>query len=57
VPTGVIATSTTDVAIRRFADRDHNITHWTEVERAATSSPSNSPRSWRGRPRLLRHLT
>jgi pimeloyl-ACP methyl ester carboxylesterase len=33
VPTGVIATSTTDVAIRRFADRDHNITHWTEVER------------------------
>ncbi|MCP2336336.1 epoxide hydrolase family protein [Actinomadura rupiterrae] len=33
VPTGVIATATTDVAIRRFADRDHNITHWTEVER------------------------
>ncbi|MFB4300529.1 epoxide hydrolase family protein [Actinomadura sp. NTSP31] len=33
VPTGVIATSTTDVAIRRFADRDHNVTHWTEVER------------------------
>ncbi|GAA2157726.1 epoxide hydrolase family protein [Actinomadura napierensis] len=33
VPTGVIATSTTDVAIRRFAERDHNITHWTEIER------------------------
>ena len=33
VPTGVIATRTTDVAIRRFAERDHHITHWTEVER------------------------
>ena len=33
VPTAVIATSTTDVAIRRFADRDHSIVRWTEVER------------------------
>ncbi|MGY0235318.1 epoxide hydrolase family protein [Longispora urticae] len=33
VPTAVIATATTDVAIRRFAERDHNVTRWTEVER------------------------
>ncbi|HEY2791820.1 MAG TPA: epoxide hydrolase [Micromonosporaceae bacterium] len=33
VPTGVIVTATTDVAVRRFADRDHHVTHWTEVER------------------------
>ncbi|MGI5163793.1 epoxide hydrolase family protein [Spirillospora sp. CA-253888] len=33
VPTGVIATATTDVAIRRFAERDHNVVHWTETER------------------------
>ncbi len=23
----------TDVAIRRFAERDHHITHWSELER------------------------
>ncbi|WP_424639465.1 alpha/beta fold hydrolase [Embleya sp. AB8] len=33
VPTGVMVTSTTDVAIRRFAERDHNVMHWTEVQR------------------------
>jgi pimeloyl-ACP methyl ester carboxylesterase len=33
VPTGVIVTGTTDVAVRRFADRDYLVTHWTEVER------------------------
>ncbi|MFD7560635.1 hypothetical protein ACFV9E_39845 [Streptomyces sp. NPDC059835] len=33
VPTCVAVALNTDVAIRRFAERDHNITHWTELER------------------------
>ena len=33
VPTGVLVSLTQDVAIRRFAERDHNVVHWTEVER------------------------
>ncbi|MFE2571365.1 epoxide hydrolase family protein [Streptomyces mirabilis] len=32
VPTGVAVVLNTDVAIRRFAERDHNITHWSELE-------------------------
>ncbi|MEU0787710.1 epoxide hydrolase family protein [Streptomyces sp. NPDC006173] len=32
VPTGVAVALKTDIAIRRFAERDHNITHWTELE-------------------------
>lgn len=31
VPTGVLVSCTHDIAIRRFADREHNITHWTEA--------------------------
>ncbi|MDX6739366.1 epoxide hydrolase [Actinocorallia sp. A-T 12471] len=33
VPTAVLATGTTDVAVRRFADREHHVTRWTEIER------------------------
>jgi pimeloyl-ACP methyl ester carboxylesterase len=33
VPTGVAVSLTQDVAIRRLAERDHNVTHWTEFER------------------------
>ncbi|MFF4424652.1 epoxide hydrolase family protein [Streptomyces sp. NPDC001549] len=33
VPTGVAVVLDTDVAIRRFAERDHHITHWSELER------------------------
>ncbi|GAB2866892.1 epoxide hydrolase [Actinocorallia aurea] len=33
VPTAVLATGTTDVAVRRFADREHTVTRWTELER------------------------
>jgi pimeloyl-ACP methyl ester carboxylesterase len=32
VPTGV-AVSAADITVRRFADREHNITHWTELGR------------------------
>ncbi|WP_068920519.1 epoxide hydrolase family protein [Planobispora rosea] len=33
VPTGVAVSLSQDVAIRRFAERDHTIVHWTEFER------------------------
>ncbi|MDP9863953.1 MULTISPECIES: epoxide hydrolase family protein [Streptosporangium] len=33
VPTGVAVALGTDVAIRRFAERDSNVVHWTEFER------------------------
>ena len=33
VPTGVAVSLTQDIAIRRLAERDHNVVHWTEVER------------------------
>jgi pimeloyl-ACP methyl ester carboxylesterase len=33
VPTGVLVAVTADVAIRQFAERDHNIVHWTDSER------------------------
>ncbi|MFE0382232.1 hypothetical protein ACFW1M_43310 [Streptomyces inhibens] len=33
VPTGVAVAVSTDIAIRRFAERDHNITYWSELER------------------------
>ncbi|MEU8774148.1 epoxide hydrolase family protein [Streptomyces sp. NPDC048606] len=32
VPTGVAVALKTDVAIRRFAERDHNVTYWSELE-------------------------
>ena len=33
VPTAVAVSLTQDIAIRRFAERDHNIVRWTESER------------------------
>ncbi len=33
VPTGVAVSLTQDIAIRRLAERDHNVVHWTEFER------------------------
>src|SRR4030095_4065578 len=33
VPTGVAVSLTQDVAIRRLAERDHNVVRWTEFER------------------------
>ncbi|MFC1418399.1 epoxide hydrolase family protein [Streptacidiphilus cavernicola] len=33
VPTGVAVALSTDVAIRKFAERDHNVTYWSELER------------------------
>ena len=33
VPTGVAVSLSQDVAIRRFAERDHNIVYWSELDR------------------------
>ena len=33
VPTGVLVSQTQDVTIRCFAERDHNVVHWSEFER------------------------
>ncbi|MEA2594532.1 MAG: epoxide hydrolase [Thermomicrobiales bacterium] len=33
VPTGVAVSLTQDVAIRRFAEREHNVVHWSEFDR------------------------
>jgi epoxide hydrolase len=32
-PTGVLVSLGSDVAIRRFAERDHNVVHWSEFDR------------------------
>jgi pimeloyl-ACP methyl ester carboxylesterase len=43
VPTGVAVSRTQEVAIRRLAERDHNVVHWSEFDRgghfAATEAP------------------
>jgi epoxide hydrolase len=43
VPTGVAVSRTEEVAIRRLAERDHNVVHWSEFDRgghfAATEAP------------------
>ena len=33
VPTGVAVSTTQDIAIRRLAERDHNVVHWTEFDK------------------------
>jgi epoxide hydrolase len=33
VPTGVLVSLGSDVAIRRFAERDHHVVHWSELDR------------------------
>lgn len=34
MPTGVGPALGADIALRRFAERDHNGAHWSELERA-----------------------
>ena len=43
VPTGLAVASTTDVAVRRFAERDSTITHWTELERGGNFLAAEQP--------------
>lgn len=43
VPTGVAVALTTDIAVRRFAEREHNITYWSELERGGNFLPLEQP--------------
>lgn len=43
VPTGVALSLSQDVAIRRLAERDHNIVHWTEFERGGHFAALEAP--------------
>ncbi|GGX76852.1 epoxide hydrolase family protein [Streptomyces fructofermentans] len=43
VPTGVAVALTTDIAVRRFAEREHTITHWSELERGGNFLPLEQP--------------
>jgi pimeloyl-ACP methyl ester carboxylesterase len=43
VPTGVAVSLTQDVTIRRWADRENNIVHWTEFERGGHFAAMEAP--------------
>jgi epoxide hydrolase len=43
VPTGVAVSTTQDVAIRRLAERDHNIVHWTEFDKGGHFAAMENP--------------
>ncbi|WP_113703460.1 epoxide hydrolase family protein [Nonomuraea lactucae] len=43
VPTGVALALSTDVTIRRFAERDSNVVHWSELERGGNFLPAEQP--------------
>lgn len=46
VPTGVAVALPTDIAIRRFAERDHHITHWTELARGGNFLSMEQPEAF-----------
>ena len=43
VPTGVAVSTTQDIAIRRLAERDHNIVHWSEFDRGGHFAAMENP--------------
>jgi len=43
VPTGVAVSLTQDVAVRKIAERDHNIVHWSEFERGGHFAAMEAP--------------
>jgi pimeloyl-ACP methyl ester carboxylesterase len=43
VPLGVAVSLTQDIAIRRFAERDHNIVHWTEFDEGGHFAAMEAP--------------
>jgi epoxide hydrolase len=43
VPTGVAVSTTQDVAIRRLAERDHNIVRWTEFDKGGHFAALENP--------------
>ena len=43
VPTGVAVSLTQDVAVRKLAERDHNVVHWSEFERGGHFAAMENP--------------
>jgi pimeloyl-ACP methyl ester carboxylesterase len=43
VPTGVAVSLTQDIAIRRLAERDHNVVHWSEFARGGHFAAMEAP--------------
>jgi pimeloyl-ACP methyl ester carboxylesterase len=43
VPTGVAVSLTQDVAVRRLAERDHNVVHWSEFEAGGHFAAMEAP--------------
>ena len=43
MPTGVAVSTTQDIAIRRFAERDHNVVHWTELDQGGHFAAMENP--------------
>jgi pimeloyl-ACP methyl ester carboxylesterase len=43
VPTGVAVSTTQDIAIRCFAERDHNVVHWTEFDEGGHFAAMEAP--------------
>ena len=43
VPTGVVVSTTQDVTIRRWADRENNIVHWTEFDHGGHFAALEAP--------------
>jgi pimeloyl-ACP methyl ester carboxylesterase len=44
VPTGVAVSLTQDIAIRRLAERDHNVVHWSEFARGGHFAAMEAPK-------------
>jgi pimeloyl-ACP methyl ester carboxylesterase len=44
VPTGVLVSTTKDITVRRFAEREHNVVHWTEYDRGGHFFALEQPR-------------
>ena len=43
MPTGVAVSLTQDVAVRKLAERDHNVVHWSEFERGGHFAAMENP--------------
>ncbi len=43
VPTGVAVSTTQDIAIRRLAEREHNIVHWSEFDKGGHFAAMENP--------------
>ncbi|MGH2614067.1 MAG: epoxide hydrolase family protein [Thermomicrobiales bacterium] len=43
VPTGVAVSTTQDIAIRRLAERDHNVVHWSEFDEGGHFAAMENP--------------